>query len=112
MPQYEFECKKCKTVYAELTPYDDTGKYPKIKCPECGSKRKDKLLSVCNFQFAQPEGTSRWISDTHGHGYRFNHNLPKVIAERQAAEEASHMGADVYNPINDLENDANWGEVK
>ena len=58
-----------------------------------------------------PEGTDRWNSDSSGHDYRFHHNLPKVIAERQAAEE--HGGnAEPYNPINDLERNSSWGEAK
>lgn len=89
MPTYEFQCKNCKCVYDELTPYDETNKYPKVRCPDCGSKRKDKLLSAVNFSFAQPEGTSRWISDSTGHDYRFKHKQKDVRAERAAAQAAS-----------------------
>lgn len=111
MPRYDFECKKCKKVYEEFTPYDETNKYKGVQCPDCGSKRKEKLVSACNFMFSNPQGTDRWNSDSCGHDYRFHHNLPKVIAERQAAEE--HGGsAEPYNQINDLENNDAWGEVK
>lgn len=112
MPCYEFECKKCKKVYEEITSYDETDKYKGVQCPDCGSKSKRRLMSVCSFQFAQPEGTDRWNSESGGHDYRFHHNLPKVLKERQSAEEASKSGETPYNPINDLDNDNNWGEVK
>lgn len=112
MPRFDFLCKKCDEVYDDFVPHDEKGKYPGVICPHCGSKRKKKLLSVPNFQFAQPEGTDRWNSESTGHDYRFHHNLPKVIDERRRAEEASHMGSSPYNSINDLDNDAAWGEVK
>lgn len=97
MPFYEFLCKKCGVEYEELCPYDETGKYAKVKCPECNSKKKEKLVAACAFQFAQPEGTDRWNSDTGGHGYRFEYNKPKVRKERQMAEALSHMGPTPYN---------------
>jgi putative FmdB family regulatory protein len=114
MPNYDFQCKskKCGKHYEEMASYDETGKYPSVSCPHCGSKRKLRLVTACNFQFANPEGTDRWNSESGGHGYRFQHNLPKVINERMRAEQASHMGTDVYNPINDLNKDSSWGEVK
>ena len=43
MPNYDFECKKCKETYNEIVPYDETGKYKGVKCPHCGSKSKIKL---------------------------------------------------------------------
>ena len=112
IPKYEFECKKCHIVYEDLVTWDETGKYKGVQCPSCASKRKTKLMSTCGFQFANPEGTDRWNSESNGHDYRFNHNLPKVLDERRRAEESSHMGPNVYAPQNDLEVDRNWGEVK
>ena len=112
MPNYNFECKKCHIVYDEIVPYDETGKYKTVKCPSCNSKSKTKLLNACSFNFANPEGTDRWNSESTGHDYRFHHNLPKVIAERQAAEEASHVGANVYNPIDDISKASSWDSLE
>lgn len=111
IPRYDFECGKCEKVFEEIVLYDETNKYKGVKCPFCGSKRKKKLVASCSFMFSNPEGTDRWNSESSGHDYRFHHNLPKVIAERQAAEE--HGGNSTpYNPINDLDNNDAWGEVK
>jgi putative FmdB family regulatory protein len=96
MPNYDFLCGKCQSKYDDLVPYDETGKYKNVKCPDCGSKKKTLMPSVCAFQFAQPEGTDRWNNTSSGHGYRFHHNLPKVIEERKQAEIMSHMGATPY----------------
>jgi putative FmdB family regulatory protein len=114
MPIYEFECKnkKCQKEYAEQIPmseYDETGKFPNVKCPHCGSVRKRKLLSVANFQFAQPEGTDRY---NNSHDYRFNHKQPSIRAERELAEKASRMGANPYNPIDDVGGGEYFGEVQ
>lgn len=95
MPLYEFQCKKCNHKYDEIVPYDESDKYPDVKCPECGSAKKDKLLSCCNFKFAQPEGTDRW---NNSQDYRWKaHYLPKALKEREQAEALSHMG----NPYTD-----------
>jgi len=105
MPTYLFQCKKCKNEYYDLVNYDATGKYPKVKCPKCKSKSKEQLITTCAFQFAQPEGTDKWNSDSKGHDYRFKHNVPKVQDERKMAEAMSHMGANPYNQLNDIELD-------
>jgi putative FmdB family regulatory protein len=91
---YEFQCKnkKCGVKYETITAYDETGKWKDVTCPECGSKKKDKLISMFNFNFAEPQGTDRWNSESGGHDYRFKHNIPKVKAEREMAEAMSHMG--------------------
>lgn len=109
MPFYEFSCKRCETVYEELCSHDPKGKYPGIKCPQCGSKSKTKLMSTCNYAFANPEGTDRWNSESGGHDYRFNHNLPKVIAERQKAAEKGG-NANPYNKINDIDKNIAWDD--
>lgn len=105
MPRYDFECKKCKAHYDDFASYDETGKYPGVACPECGSKRKIKLISCCNFNFANPVGTDRYENS---HDYRFHHKLPSVLAERQAAEEAA-ASQQPYETINDLNIDSAWG---
>lgn len=105
MPRYDFECKKCKAKYDDFAPFDEKGKYPSVSCPECGSKRKTKLISLCNFNFADPVGTDRY---NNSHDYRFHHKLPSVLAERQAAEEAA-AGQAPYQNIDDLNTDAAWG---
>ena len=37
MPMYDFVCQKCESKYDDLAPYDETGKYSKVKCPHCGA---------------------------------------------------------------------------
>lgn len=101
MPHYEFSCKKCLKIFDEIVTYDATGKYAKLKCPYCGSKKKDKLISMYSFQFTNPEGSDRWNSEATGHDYRFKHNIPKVKKEREMAEALSHM-PNPYKEIDDL----------
>lgn len=115
MPRYEFECKKCRHVYdiwSSMAEKEENVK--KGKCPECKSKKKTEIMGCPNFMFSNPVGTDRWNSDSSGHDYRFKHNLPNVINQRQKAEEQSHMGSgsEIYNNINDLDNNDAWGEVK
>ena len=90
MPIYEFACKKCDAEYDELCSYDKSGKYSKVKCPECGSKKKEKLMtsrftSSCG---GKPKGTSKEDSFS----YMAGHNMEGAKGLRRHAEENSHMG--------------------
>jgi putative FmdB family regulatory protein len=44
MPIYEYQCKRCQTVYEALIRND--GDEKKELCPECGCKGKTKMFSV------------------------------------------------------------------
>lgn len=104
MALYDFECKNCNKVYDELAPFDKSGEYPNVECPHCQSKDKIKMMSACNYAFANPVGTDKWNSESTGHDYRFKHNIPKVQKERQMAEAMSQMGTDPYGSTdNDIE---------
>lgn len=108
MPTYDFECLDCKIVFEEISSFDETGEYPSVVCPKCGSKNKNKLASCANFNFSNPVGTDRWNNGSTGHDYRFKHNIPKVKAEREMAEALSHMGKTPYGKNN--EKDLQLGE--
>lgn len=105
MPLYEFQCRKCNVKFEDIAAFDETDKYPTVVCPECGSKKKEKLISACHVVFAQPEGTDKWHNTSTGHDYRFKHNIPKVKQEREMAEALSHMGTDPYGGAGMLESD-------
>jgi putative FmdB family regulatory protein len=117
MPTYEFRCKKCQSVYEDFfRTFDDKviAKQTKaLKCPGCGSKSKKRLVSNCSFQFANPVGTDIWRES---HDYRFEHNKPKVRAERAAA--AAYKGTSgkanptPYRKIDDISSGKHFGEVK
>lgn len=109
MPMYEFRCKKCDHIYQELTKHDPDGKYSTVKCPECGSKRKEMLVGGGNFNFANPVGTDRWCNS---HDYRFYHNLPNVRAQRAAAEAASKGDNPYPEEIDDISCGKYFGEPK
>jgi putative FmdB family regulatory protein len=112
MPLYDFKCLRCETVYEERVEYDETGKYKKVKCPECNSTRKEKLISAPAFNFTNPEGTDRWNSADKGHDYRFKHKQPSVKKEREQAEAFSHMGSNPYPHIDDVSSGKHFGKVK
>tara|TARA_Y100000034_G_scaffold40932_1_gene50379 strand:- start:1274 stop:1573 length:300 start_codon:yes stop_codon:yes gene_type:complete len=99
MPLYEFECKKCTVQYDEFVSYDETGKYPTVKCPECGSKRKLKLIS----QIARG-------ANKDSHGYKFGHKLEEAQSLRRRAKKA--QGDSGYNKIDDISGGKHFGEVK
>lgn len=45
MPIYEFSCKKCEYPFEELV----FNSSEKINCPECGSKRIERTMSVFSY---------------------------------------------------------------
>lgn len=103
MPSYDFACNACKLVFEATTPYDASGEYPAVKCSQCGSPDKIKLISGCSFRFGNPVGTDRWCDDFNGHQYRFDYNKEYVANQRKFAEQNSHVGPNPYNQINDLD---------
>jgi len=98
----------CESFFDEFSAYDETGEYSKVSCPNCGSNKKEKIISACSFNFSNPVGTDRWNSENSGHDYRFKHNLPSVIEQRKRAEIASKSGSSPYKEINDLNKNESW----
>lgn len=103
LPNYKFECSDCRSEFYDLCSFDVSGEYPDVTCPNCGSTKKEKMLTSCSFQFSNPVDTDKWNSESTGHDYRFKHNIPKVQKERAVAEAMSHMGSNPYG--NNLGND-------
>jgi putative FmdB family regulatory protein len=111
MPFYEFECNKCSIKYDELVLYDESGKYPTVKCPECGSSSKTKLISAVRHTFTNPEGTDKMNT----HDYRYRHAIEKpggAVDQRKMAEKLSHVGSSPYSKIDDISGGKHFGPVK
>jgi len=115
MPIYEFQCKKCECVYDEIMPMtdvDDKTKLKKIRCPECKSSQKSKLVSATSFNFVNPVGTDRWNSDRSGHEFRYKYKAPGIAENREKAMKKSHVGPKPYRDIDDISSGKYFGEVK
>lgn len=118
MPRYEFECQSCGEVFdlfCSMSEKKDS--VEKLKCSKCDSKDISENLGFL-FNFSNPEGTDRWNSEARGHDYRFKHNYEKkggTRDQRKFAEKNSHMGANPYRKIDDINGPGggnNFGEVK
>ena len=73
------------------------------------------FLRALFLSFTNPVGTDVWNSESKGHDYRHNFNVDRpggVRDQRKNAKENSHMGSEPYSPINDIDSDSSWGEVK
>lgn len=106
MPIYCFQCtnKNCGIKYEVLTPYDASKKYRSVKCPYCQKSGKKVLLG--NFSLGINSNLMR-----ENHDYRFHHNLPKVLKERENAERAA-KNPSPYNKIDDIQKGKYFGEVE
>lgn len=110
MPIYNFRCDDCNVEFEELTPYDESSEYANVVCPECGSDKKEKLVSSrFAFSFKDPVGTDRY---NNSHDYRYKHKAPQIAANREVAEKTSHVGPRPYNPIDDVSGGKYFGEVQ
>ncbi len=78
---------------------------------DCPSNQPPKPTTpVCCIIFRDPRGTSRFEDFS----YRAGYFMDKAQRERQAAEEASHMGStkQIYNDIDDISSGDYFGEVE
>ncbi len=57
MPIYEYECKKCHKMTEVMQRMSDPGP---AKCPHCGSKRIERVMSQTSFQL---KGEGWYITD-------------------------------------------------
>lgn len=106
---YEFECLDCNTKFEELSQYDESGIYPNVLCPECGSDNKIKVPSRVTCNFTNPIGTD--IFNKHDYRHWWNiHRKGGSLEQRKVAQERSHMGANPYPHI-DTSNDSD-GPIK
>lgn len=108
---YEFKCKKCQINYDILCDHDPTGKYKGIVCPECNSKKKERIFSSPTVVFKEPRNTSKWDSFS----YRAGKTMEEAKETRRNAEAKTHMGVDPYDSasvMKDLNNDKLYGKVK
>jgi putative FmdB family regulatory protein len=113
MPSYDFQCKKCDNTYEVFLSLKECDNTKGIKCPSCKSKSKVRLFGVPNIKFANPRESSRWDNFS----YRAGKTMEEAQECRRNAEEKSHVGPNPYGDYNaqvaaDINNDANWGEVK
>ena len=101
MALYDFKCKDCDSEYVELSKFDESGTYPGVLCPQCGSDKKEKLMSI-------PAA----LVPHDSHDWQYNNKLPQAIKEREMAERAYKMGAQPYNHIDDINTGDHFGTVK
>ena len=45
MPIYEYRCKDCRHIFDAFQRLGEDGTY--LECPECGTKKPERLLSSC-----------------------------------------------------------------
>jgi|SRR5579859_362710 len=97
MALYSFQCKKCKKSFDEMCSFADfDAGFPDIRCPNCKSKRIDKLIVAGNVLWTQ--------SKLDNFDIRAGFNMEKAKKERAAAEVAQKM----KNPYRNID-DTNRG---
>ncbi len=67
MPIYEYRCKKCETEFEHLV----LGRDSDISCPDCKTKKVERLMSACSFKssgnYSPSTGSSGCSSCSGGH---------------------------------------------
>jgi putative FmdB family regulatory protein len=58
MPQYDYQCSQCGTVF-EVE--HGMAEKPKVKCPQCGSTRTAKVFNPAGVQF---KGSGFYVTDS------------------------------------------------
>jgi len=58
MPEYDYQCEKCETVFVKEHPMSFSGK---VKCPACGSLRTTKVFHAAGVVF---KGSGFYVTDS------------------------------------------------
>lgn len=98
MPTFDFECKKCRTLFEHSRPF---GSKENPKCPACGSKRTEKLLTPPAIHF---KGGGFYKTDSgvlpakksepkKGHAPKEESKSPAQTADKKETTEAPKKGA-------------------
>jgi len=66
MPIYEYRCRKCEKVFEVIQKMDEGGEA--LKCPSCGQKRPEKVMSCCFSSSKGSESASPVPSSSCGGG--------------------------------------------
>jgi putative FmdB family regulatory protein len=64
MPLFEYKCPSCERVFEELVSSPDTP----VPCPQCGSDKTEKLLSVFAASTGGAQSLPSCASPGCGHG--------------------------------------------
>ena len=86
MPNHNFKCrnKKCNEIFEDICSFADLeAGFPNVICPNCKSKRVEKLLSAGNVLWTSSKMQNFEI--------RAGVNMEKAKNERAAAESAQKM---------------------
>jgi len=86
MPFYDLACNDCDHEFEACCAFKELKSQ---KCPECGSKKHEQIIS--SFSIGGPTAAKMGRFN-----YRAGYNYNKAQEERREAEAASHMGADPY----------------
>lgn len=64
MPYYSYKCKNCEHEFEEfyITMSEVNEEEPKVQCPKCDSKEKERLITSTSFQL---KGRG-WAKDRYG----------------------------------------------
>jgi putative FmdB family regulatory protein len=63
MPIYEYKCKECEHCFEKLV---FAGDKASVQCPECGTRKVDKLMSCASFM---DSGIGKTCSSGSGSGF-------------------------------------------
>jgi putative FmdB family regulatory protein len=53
MPGYEFQCKKCSTIFDERETFREHDEHKQVKCPKCGSTDVEQVLTPSGVKTAK-----------------------------------------------------------
>ncbi len=77
MPTFDFTCTACKSVFEKTLPFGSKGK---LACPECGSKKTEKMISMPSIAF---KGSGFYKTDS-----KTSPTAPKKTEKKEEAKPA------------------------
>ena len=94
MPLYDYECKKCETLFEEHMSIDDRSIPTKKPCPACGARKVEQVILAMNIGDPVRLGITKPSSEFNDVLTRISDNNPRSKIHEKLSQGQRKRGLD------------------
>ena len=94
MPLYDYECKKCETLFEEHMSIDDRSIPTKKPCPACGARKVEQVILAMNIGDPVRLGITKPSSEFNEVLTRINERAPRSNLHEKLSQGRRKRGLD------------------